>query len=86
MVPGYLAHGNRLPRPEICTNELYSLMLKCWEYEPQERPSFKELVEMLDVKKTRVYVDFSQLNPLYVFPPSKCNDQKCTFTESTSVV
>ncbi|KAJ8919923.1 hypothetical protein NQ315_006452 [Exocentrus adspersus] len=36
-----------------------------------ERPSFKELVELLDVKKRKVYVDFSQISPKYVFPPTR---------------
>lgn len=62
--------GKRLEKPAICTNDLYELMLKCWAHDPDLRPSFAELVEQLDVKKTRIYVDFSQLNPTYVFPPS----------------
>lgn len=34
------------------------------------RPNFKKLVDHLDVKKIRIYVDFSQLNPMYMFPPA----------------
>ncbi|KAF5307968.1 hypothetical protein FQR65_LT06535 [Abscondita terminalis] len=42
----------------------------CWSKDPDLRPSFKELVELLDLQK-KIYVDFSQVNPLYMFPPAK---------------
>ncbi|KAF5273792.1 hypothetical protein FQA39_LY00907 [Lamprigera yunnana] len=71
MVLSHLQNGKRLERPVVCTDDLYLLMLRCWSTNPDLRPSFKELVELLDPKKKNVYVDFSQLNPLYVFPPSK---------------
>lgn len=67
----FLQNGGRLERPEICTDEMYDLMQKCWTETPDDRPTFRELVNKLDVKKHRVYVDFSQLNPTYVFPPSE---------------
>jgi serine/threonine protein kinase len=66
----FLQLGRRLERPEICTDELYSLMRQCWTTNPEERPTFQELVDTLDIKKQKVYVNFSQLNPTYVFPPS----------------
>ncbi|XP_063921825.1 receptor-like tyrosine-protein kinase kin-16 isoform X2 [Zophobas morio] len=66
----FLQMGRRLERPEICTNELYELMRLCWARNPEDRPTFRELVEALDVKKRRVYVNFNHLNPTYVFPPS----------------
>ncbi|XP_060611443.2 tyrosine-protein kinase Fes/Fps [Anolis sagrei] len=40
--------GVRLNAPDRCPEEVYQLMLRCWEYEPQDRPTFtivhKELV------------------------------------------
>lgn len=69
LVP-HLVAGNRLERPELCTNTMYDLMKQCWASQPQERPSFRQLVELLDMKKRRVYVDFCQINPSYVFPPT----------------
>lgn len=71
----FLQNGKRLSRPEICTDELYSLMLRCWSQDKCLRPSFADLVEVLDIQKTRVYVDFSQLNPMYVFPPTSNNPE-----------
>jgi len=29
----FLRDGNRLKQPSSCPNEVYDLMLKCWEYE-----------------------------------------------------
>uniref|UniRef100_A0A8C2HEU4 non-specific protein-tyrosine kinase n=1 Tax=Cyprinus carpio TaxID=7962 RepID=A0A8C2HEU4_CYPCA len=38
-----LEQGNRLPKPEHCPPALYSLMTRCWSYDPRERPTFTEL-------------------------------------------
>nr|XP_033776357.1 tyrosine-protein kinase Fes/Fps [Geotrypetes seraphini] len=35
-----IEHGERLPSPAQCPDEIYSLMLCCWEYDPRKRPSF----------------------------------------------
>ncbi len=35
--------GYRLPRPRICSEEIYDLMLRCWETSPKERPDFDDL-------------------------------------------
>lgn len=39
-----LEQGIRLPKPDTCPPALYSLMTRCWAYDPRERPSFTELV------------------------------------------
>ena len=46
-VIGRIENGERLPLPAICPPHLYSLMLKCWSYEPSKRPSFREIKETL---------------------------------------
>ncbi|TSK58082.1 Protein-tyrosine kinase 2-beta [Bagarius yarrelli] len=44
--------GIRLPKPEQCPPALYSLMTCCWSYDPNERPTFTELVcKINDVHK-----------------------------------
>ncbi|XP_058012612.1 tyrosine-protein kinase Fes/Fps isoform X5 [Ahaetulla prasina] len=47
--------GIRLHAPDQCPEEVYQLMLKCWEYEPQKRPSFSTILQDLVViqKKQR---------------------------------
>ncbi|KYO43968.1 hypothetical protein Y1Q_0005867 [Alligator mississippiensis] len=43
-VIGVLEKGDRLPKPDNCPPILYTLMTRCWDYDPNERPKFKELV------------------------------------------
>lgn len=37
----------RLEKPECCPIEFYSLMLKCWRHEPDSRPKFSEVINIL---------------------------------------
>ncbi|KAM6954010.1 protein tyrosine kinase 2 beta, b [Aplochiton taeniatus] len=47
-----LEQGIRLPKPDDCPPALYSLMTRCWSYDPQERPTFTDLVlKISDVHK-----------------------------------
>ncbi|XP_076438869.1 LOW QUALITY PROTEIN: tyrosine-protein kinase Fer-like [Babylonia areolata] len=39
--------GYRLPSSHQTPEPVYKLMLRCWEYEPEKRPHFKELFENL---------------------------------------
>ncbi|XP_039567852.1 protein-tyrosine kinase 2-beta [Passer montanus] len=43
-VIGVLERGDRLPKPDLCPPVLYTLMTRCWDYDPGERPRFQELV------------------------------------------
>ncbi|XP_022230516.2 macrophage colony-stimulating factor 1 receptor 1 isoform X2 [Drosophila obscura] len=63
----YLLAGNRLQRPDICTPQVYTIMLQCWLEEPEERPTFDALYRVLSPKTT--YVDINSLSDDYVFPP-----------------
>ncbi|XP_029001957.1 tyrosine-protein kinase JAK1 [Betta splendens] len=42
-----LQEGKRLPRPEGCPDPIYELMRKCWEQMPEDRITFKKLIEEL---------------------------------------
>ncbi|MEQ2259071.1 hypothetical protein XENORESO_006343 [Xenotaenia resolanae] len=44
----YLLKGRRLPQPQYCPDTLYSIMLACWDPEPECRPSFHSLVAEVD--------------------------------------
>ncbi len=39
----------RMPNPNenLCSNEIYQIMLDCWKKEPNERPNFQEIYERL---------------------------------------
>ncbi|KJE89729.1 hypothetical protein CAOG_08481 [Capsaspora owczarzaki ATCC 30864] len=43
----FVEAGGRLPQPEHCTTELYSLMASCWNIIPELRPSFTQLTKAL---------------------------------------
>ncbi|PNF22937.1 Tyrosine kinase receptor Cad96Ca [Cryptotermes secundus] len=40
--------GYRLDKPEHCRRELYNIMYYCWDKDPKERPSFNELIKLLE--------------------------------------
>ncbi|UXI14608.1 GTP-binding protein [Sarcoptes scabiei] len=40
--------GFRLEKPEHCRREMYNIMYYCWDRNPHHRPSFSELVCLLD--------------------------------------
>lgn len=40
--------GYRLEKPEHCRRELYNIMYYCWDKEPNERPNFTELCDLLE--------------------------------------
>ncbi|XP_041954117.1 receptor tyrosine-protein kinase erbB-3b isoform X1 [Alosa sapidissima] len=42
-VPGLLEKGERLSQPQICTIDVYMVMVKCWMVDENIRPTFKEL-------------------------------------------
>lgn len=37
----------RLEQPECCPKEYFSLMLKCWQHDPNKRPRFSDLMSLL---------------------------------------
>ncbi|CRK99865.1 CLUMA_CG013168, isoform A [Clunio marinus] len=67
---GYLKSGERLAKPENCSDTLYELMLHCWQHDPDDRPDFGDICRKLDPNKNKIYIDFSELDPNYVFPPT----------------
>ncbi|XP_052781960.1 hepatocyte growth factor receptor-like [Mya arenaria] len=39
----FLKDGRRLENTEFCPEEMYQIMLRCWSWEPEARPTFAEL-------------------------------------------
>nr|BAA81719.3 protein tyrosine kinase [Ephydatia fluviatilis] len=48
MVLDKLESGYRLQKPKDCPSTVYELMQSCWSAEHTDRPTFKELVRLLD--------------------------------------
>ncbi|KAF2893434.1 hypothetical protein ILUMI_12740 [Ignelater luminosus] len=40
--------GYRMPAPENTPDEMYRLMLRCWEYQPENRPNFEQIYTVVD--------------------------------------
>ena len=40
--------GYRMPPPEGCPDPLYKIMLTCWKHEPEDRPTFESLKNLLE--------------------------------------
>ncbi|XP_040217892.1 fibroblast growth factor receptor 2 isoform X2 [Rana temporaria] len=67
-----LKEGHRMDKPANCTNELYMMMRDCWQANPSNRPTFKQLVEDLDriltLTTNEEYLELSA--PLEQYSPS----------------
>ncbi|CAG9822767.1 unnamed protein product [Phaedon cochleariae] len=44
----YVRRGGRLGKPTDCPEDLHNLMLKCWAFDQEERPTFKYCFEELE--------------------------------------
>ncbi|XP_048522923.1 tyrosine-protein kinase Fer isoform X2 [Dendroctonus ponderosae] len=40
--------GYRMPAPENTPDEMYRLMLRCWEYKPETRPNFEQIYTVVE--------------------------------------
>ncbi|XP_056634585.1 tyrosine-protein kinase Fer isoform X2 [Diorhabda sublineata] len=40
--------GYRMPAPDNTPDEMYRLMLRCWEYKPENRPNFEQVYSVVD--------------------------------------
>ncbi|XP_074624032.1 uncharacterized protein LOC141881991 isoform X2 [Acropora palmata] len=71
----FLLDGNRMEKPENCTEEIYEIMLACWSRDCEERPSFQSLSKQLfDMqKRERPYVNVDPSQDL-TLPPTTGQD------------
>uniref|UniRef100_UPI00358FF675 mast/stem cell growth factor receptor Kit-like isoform X1 n=2 Tax=Myxine glutinosa TaxID=7769 RepID=UPI00358FF675 len=44
-----IKEGYRMPSPRFCTADMYDIMLSCWNDEASERPTFDQLVDLIQV-------------------------------------
>ncbi|KAJ7373058.1 hypothetical protein OS493_014204 [Desmophyllum pertusum] len=53
-----------MDKPQICSDEMYELMQKCWKEKPAERPSFTYIREQLERMMLRhcPYLDMGDTN------------------------
>lgn len=43
----HLEEGHRLLKPQYATHNLYGIMSRCWDFIPDKRPDFRQLLELL---------------------------------------
>ena len=55
-----LKHGSRLSRPVGCPLSMYQIMLLCWKWDENQRPTFYQLVRLIK----REFID-RHLNKTY---------------------
>ncbi|XP_065662118.1 uncharacterized protein LOC136084861 [Hydra vulgaris] len=56
-----LKSGYRMERPENCSEPMYDIMIRCWNEDPLQRPTFTELRDLFDkiMSCGDCYFDFS---------------------------
>ncbi|KAJ7385101.1 hypothetical protein OS493_017469 [Desmophyllum pertusum] len=59
-----LKTGYRMEKPDLCSDNFYSMILDCWRQDQDERPSFQELVEKLEqlMLQEVEYFDFDKVD------------------------
>ncbi|XP_034545959.1 vascular endothelial growth factor receptor kdr-like isoform X2 [Notolabrus celidotus] len=74
-----LKEGTRMRAPEYSSSEIYQTMLDCWQGEPQERPTFTELVERLgDLLQASVQQEGKHYIPINTALLAKVGDPPST--------
>lgn len=78
----------RLEQPECCPKEYYSIMLRCWEHEPNKRPRFSEISRLLPdcrpelVQVVKDMLELTSLTPNQ--PPLNTSTSSISETNSPS--
>lgn len=52
-----LEKGSRMNRPEGCPEPVYQLMLQCWQWLPEQRPTFSRLRSQLEAMQTSATIE-----------------------------
>uniref|UniRef100_A0A1B0CZM1 Fibroblast growth factor receptor n=1 Tax=Phlebotomus papatasi TaxID=29031 RepID=A0A1B0CZM1_PHLPP len=73
----FLRCDHRLDKPKRCSNNIYMLMRQCWQFNPQDRPNFSQLVvdldKILSATANDEYLDLGV--PLLETPPSSDDEE-----------
>ncbi|KAK9402381.1 vascular endothelial growth factor receptor 1 [Crotalus adamanteus] len=78
-----LKEGICMKAPDFATPEIYHIMLSCWQGDPNERPWFSELVEILgDLLQANVQQDGKDYIPLNTLLPEDTGSDHCSPSSS----
>jgi len=82
---GLLKNGHRMTRPPYASSKMYAIMESCWQEDPNNRHSFKTLVQELDMMLTSSLNDEAYLNLEPCDSPMSTSDsQYSSMSHSTS--
>uniref|UniRef100_A0A2M4A502 Tyrosine-protein kinase receptor n=1 Tax=Anopheles triannulatus TaxID=58253 RepID=A0A2M4A502_9DIPT len=83
-VLNHVREGGHLDRPKVCPNEMFELMKYCWSFSPDERPTFRYCLEVLEVlrentsENTQIIAPYpAKLHQEAVSNPSYSIDEAC---------
>lgn len=77
----YLASGERLNHPgEGCPDELYDIMLVCWEDNPEDRPNFNALFNTIQAVVQDLNESDVDYANIYLTPRASMNEQNSSRT------
>ncbi|XP_065183991.1 tyrosine-protein kinase RYK-like [Sycon ciliatum] len=57
----YLLTGQRLIKPNMCPDKLFTIMEDCWKQVPQDRPSFTQILRRIEDFDTNLYQNVLKL-------------------------
>ncbi|KAH7715003.1 Protein C24G6.2 a [Aphelenchoides avenae] len=57
----FLESGGRMPKPDNCSDEFYSTMKSCWCNDPEERPDFSAIRQLLARQLEEITDEYSYL-------------------------
>ncbi|XP_066997163.2 putative inactive tyrosine-protein kinase Wsck isoform X2 [Anabrus simplex] len=60
-LPTRVTQGLRLPQIQLVGDDLYQLMIQCWQVDLDERPSFQEIVHILEnmLDESAIHINFA---------------------------
>ncbi|CAH0562539.1 unnamed protein product [Brassicogethes aeneus] len=61
-IPEKIMRGLRLPQLQYFSEDLYQVMLDCWQIDTDERPKFEQLLEMLMALQENTFVPYLSFN------------------------
>ncbi|KAK3101270.1 hypothetical protein FSP39_002266 [Pinctada imbricata] len=74
----FIKKNRRMPQPPFCPDHLYTVMKKCWEFAPGDRPSFSELVHEITDMITILEQQMKQGQESSNIQSTYVNVDKCT--------
>ncbi|KAJ8029116.1 Myoblast growth factor receptor egl-15 [Holothuria leucospilota] len=76
-----LKEGYRMDKPEECPDDMYTLMLHCWQEKPSSRPTFTSIYNTLDTMLSASSDYLTNLDP----PEKYSKALSSSFTDETDV-